>query len=253
MTRHMTPKQERHMIASIGTILFMGLVFLLLWLLKLTTVKPQEQDYVEVTLAEELEEIPEPIIPKVKPEPAPSREKDPGAASSAQSQPNNQPTQQSTEQVVSEEELLAIRQQHIADSIAEANRQAKKKADDLIGGITFGATEEYGAAANTTKDKGTGTSVKGEGKEGDNKWSLAGRGLVGTLPKPANTFNQEGELVVKIWVDDDGNVTDVEIQGGNISDAATRKLAMDAAKKAKFTKDKNIKQVGTITYKFKFN
>ncbi|MBR6117494.1 MAG: TonB family protein [Paludibacteraceae bacterium] len=248
----MTPKQERHIIASIGTVLFMGLVMLLLWLLKITVNKPMEQDYIEVTLAEDIE-VPEPVIPKVKPDPAPSQEKDPGAASPAKSEPTNQPTQQSTEQIVSEEELLAIRQQHIKDSIAEANRQAKKKADDLIGGIAFGPVEEEGAAANKTQDGGKGTSYRGSGSDGENKWTLDGRGLVGRLPKPANSFNQEGTVVVKISVDKDGNVIDAEVSGGNISDKATTDLALEAAKRAKFTSATSIKQTGTITYKFKFN
>lgn len=249
----MTPKQERHIVASVGTLLFMGFVLLLLFLLEITATKPQEEDYIEVVFEEDVEEIQEPEIPQVKPDPASSQEKDPGAASSTQSQPNNQPTKTSTEQIVSDEEFMAIRQQHIKDSIDEANRQAKEKADSLIGGLAFGATEENGAAANTTKDKGTGTSYKGSGSEGDNKWSLAGRGLVGSLPKPKNSFNQDGTVVVRIWVDASGVVTDAEVVGGTISDKATTNLAIEAAKKAKFTADKNLKQTGTITYKFKFN
>ena len=248
----MTSKQERNIIASIGTMLFMGLVLLLLWYLEMTVSKPKEQDYIEVTLAEDVE-MPEPEVPKVKPDPAPSREKDPGAASPTQSEPANRPTQTSAEQIVSEEETLAIRQQHIDDSIAEANRQAKKKAENLIGGITFGQVEEHGAAANKTQDGGKGAAPKGKGSDGVNKWSLDGRGLVGTLPKPANSFNQEGEVVVKISVDKDGNVTEAEVSGGNISDRATRDLAVEAAKRAKFTSASSIKQTGTITYKFTFN
>ena len=232
----------------------MGLVMLLLWLLKITVNKPMEQDYIEVTLAED-NEVPEPVIPKVKPDPAPSQEKDPGAASPAKSEPTNQPTQQSTEQIVSEEELLAIRQQHIKDSIAEANRQAKKKADDLIGGIAFGPVEEEGAAANKTQDKGPGTSYKGSGNEGENKWSLAGRGLVGTLPKPVGDDFSDGDIVVlKIQVDVNGNVIgEPEQAAGTYATSSAIKMAKEAAKKAKFTKGTQIKQEGTITYKFKVN
>ena len=248
----MTKKQQRNIIASIGTVLFMGLVILLLWLMQLTANKAAEKEYVEVVF-EELEEQEEPEIPEVKPEPAPSREKDPGAASPAKSQPNNQPTKTTAEQIVSEEAQLAIVQQRIADSIAEANRQAKKKAEDLIGGFPFTATEDNGTAANKTQESRKGTSLKGAGSDGDNKWSLAGRGLVGTLPKPEKTFTQEGWAEIEISVDEKGNVIDASFKRGTISDNATRQLAIQAAKKAKFTADKNLKQVGTITYTFTFN
>ena len=251
----MTLKQERHIFASVCTILFMGLVILLLWLLKITVNKPVEQDYIEVTVTDELEEIPEPVIPKVKPDPAPSQEKDPGAAASSKTEPNNQPTKQSAEQMVSEEEQLAIVQQRRADSIAEANRQAKQKAENLIGGFTFTEQDDQGTAANTVKDKGPGTSYKGSGNEGENKWSLAGRGLVGTLPKPVGDDFSDGDIVVlKIQVDVNGNVIgEPEQAAGTYATSSAIKMAKEAAKKAKFTKGTQIKQEGTITYKFKVN
>ncbi len=245
----MTRKQERNIIASIGTVVFMGLVLVLLLFLSLTVHQPEQPDYIEVVM----EEPEEPEVPKPQPKTPVRPGADPGAASPAQSEPTPQPTQQSAEQIVSEEELLAIRQQAIADSIAEANRQAKKKAENVIGGLNFGVVEENGVAETKTDQGGRGSAHKGEGSDGENKWSLKGRGLVGSLPRPANTFNQAGKVVVQISVDAAGNVTEAVVVGGNISDKATIQLAVDAAKKAKFTSDKNIKQVGTITYTFKFN
>lgn len=246
----MTKKQERNIIASIGTVLFMGLVVLLLWILELTVTKPKDQDYIEVTLAEELEEMPEEEIPQPQPEKAGAEE---GASSPTKSEPANRPTQTTAEHIVSEEELLAIRQQKIADSIAEANKQAKKKAEDLIGGFTFSETEENGEAETKTPQGGAGTGHNGEGSDGVNRWSLAGRGLVGNLPKPSKEFNQEGWIEVEISVNASGTVMDATFKRGTISDPATRKLAIDAAKKAKFTQGESAKQVGTITYYFKFN
>lgn len=245
----MTRKQERNIIASIGTVVFMGLVLVLLLFLSLTVHQPEQPDYIEVVM----EEPEEPEVPKPQPKTPVRPGADPGAASPAQSEPTPQPTQQSAEQIVSEEELLAIRQQAIADSIAEANRQAKKKAENVIGGLNFGVVEENGVAETKTDQGGRGSAHKGEGSDGENKWSLKGRGLVGSLPKPANTFKQAGKVVVQISVDAAGNVAEAVVVGGDISDKATIQLAVDAAKKAKFTSDKNIKQVGTITYTFKFN
>jgi len=247
----MTKKQENRIIATVGTVLFMGLVVLLLWLIRLNAEKSEKQDYVEVVFEDM--ETPEPEIPKVRPEPALSKTVDPGQASPSQSQPNDQPSENSAEQVVSEQEQLLAIQQAKADSIAEANRQAKKKAEDLIGGFTFTDTPDNGTAANQTNPNGKGSAHKGEGADGENKWSLAGRGLVGNLPKPKDTFNQAGKVVVQISVDASGKVTEATVIGGDISDKATMQLAIDAAMKAKFTSDKSIKQVGTITYTFKFN
>jgi len=153
---------------------------------------------------------------------------------------------QKSEQIVSEEELQAIRQQAIADSIAEASRQAKKKADNVIGGLNLGVVDEE------VNPNGNNKPLRKADYSDANKWSLKGRGLVGSLPKPTNTFNQAGKVVVQITVDAAGNVTEAVVVGGDISDKATIQLAVDAAKKAKFTRDK-AESIGTITYTFKFD
>lgn len=251
----MTRKQQRNIIAATGTFLFMGLVILLLWLLSLTAYKPFEQDYVEMELLppEEIDKEEVETQP-VKNNPTPAVVEDPGVSKPVQSTATDEQTQQSAEKVVSDEELLAIRQQQIADSIAEAQQKAKEQVNSTFAGITFSAdTEEQNTTTTQPPVPGSGKSHKGSGSDGDSKWSLDGRGLVGSLPKPANTFNQDGTVVVRIWVDAAGKVSDAEVIGGTVSDKATTQLAIDAAKKAKFTEDKNIKQVGTITYTFKFN
>lgn len=91
----------------------------------------------------------------------------------------------------------------------------------------------------------------GTGSVGGNNWSLAGRNLK-ALPKPSNNFNQAGKVVVEIRVNAGGNVISAKQIGGTISDKQTIQLALDAAKKAKFTEG-NSEQIGTITYTFKFN
>ena len=72
------------------------------------------------------------------------------------------------------------------------------------------------------------------------------------MPQPANTFNQEGRVIIEIRVNAAGNVISATIKGGNISDKQTQQLALDAARKAKFTEGDH-DQIGTITYNFKFN
>jgi TonB family protein len=86
---------------------------------------------------------------------------------------------------------------------------------------------------------------------GGNNWSLAGRNLK-ALPKPSNEFNQEGKVVVEIRVNAAGNVISAVAKGGDVSDKQTIQLALDAAKKAKFTEGEH-DQIGTITYTFQFN
>ena len=48
----MTKKQERHIKATVGTILFMVLVFILLWFLKLYAVQPEQEEGIEVAFGE---------------------------------------------------------------------------------------------------------------------------------------------------------------------------------------------------------
>lgn len=125
------------------------------------------------------------------------------------------------------------------------------------------AAEEATAKANQmgslfgTSGNNTGASGAGQigcpvrhGSSGGNSWSLSGRAIKGTLPMPSNNFNQEGKVIVQIRVNPAGKVVEASIVGGNVSDKQTQQLALDAAKKAKFTEGEG-DQVGTITYIFK--
>ena len=74
----MTKKQERHIVATVGTILFMLLIFLLLWLVRLYAVVPEQEEGVEIAfgeveeaggyMAEESEAVPLPAPEPVAPE-----------------------------------------------------------------------------------------------------------------------------------------------------------------------------------------
>lgn len=91
------------------------------------------------------------------------------------------------------------------------------------------------------------------GNFGDgNSWSLQGRDIKGTLPKPSSDFKQEGKVVVQIRVNAEGKVISASVIGGNVSDKQVQQLAIDAAKKAKFTEGDS-DTIGTITYIFKLN
>ena len=227
----MTRKQERHTIAAIGTVLFLLLVLLLLWLVRLYAVAPEQEEGIELAFLEE--EMPDTGgYPSDAPDPSPVPEDAPAApAAPAITQPTPATP---PEHIVSEEETLAIERARKEKEEREAAERARKQKE----------AEAIGAG-----QKG---NPVGHGSSGGNSWSLSGRGIKGTLPKPANTFNQDGRVIIEIRVNAAGNVISATIKGGTISDKQTQQLALDAARKAKFTEGDH-DQIGTITYNFKFN
>jgi len=83
---------------------------------------------------------------------------------------------------------------------------------------------------------------------------LAGRGIVGNLPKPAYNVQEQGVVVVSITVDRDGNVT--KATSGARGTTTLNKTLLDAAERAarqtKWARNPNVlEQTGTISYTFK--
>ncbi len=76
-----------------------------------------------------------------------------------------------------------------------------------------------------------------------------------SLPLPAYSSNNQGTVVVQVWVDRNGNVTRAEYQpkGSNTSNGYLVSQAIAAAKRARFNADPSApeEQKGTITYFFK--
>ncbi|MBO4804672.1 MAG: TonB family protein [Paludibacteraceae bacterium] len=124
-------------------------------------------------------------------------------------------------------------------------------ADNSTGNGGGGST---GSAGNVNGDvNNSGTS--GSAKSGNGvSWSLGGRSLVGQLSKPQCRMTEEGEIVMQITVDKDGNVISAEpVRGTKIVDQSMREAARKAAMKAKFNPNpKGNNQTGTITYKFSY-
>lgn len=105
------------------------------------------------------------------------------------------------------------------------------------------------------KPNGTPNSNNYTGNGGGNgNYSLAGRSSV-ALPRPDYKSNDQGTVVVQIWVDRNGNVTRAEYQpkGSNTSNGYLVNQAIAAAKRARFNADPAApeEQKGTITYIFK--
>ena len=122
-------------------------------------------------------------------------------------------------------------------------------------GSLFGNNAAGAQGTGDSKGEGQkGNPVAGHGTSGGNSWSLDGRSIKGALPEPKNDFNQDGKVVVSIWVLADGTVKDVQVaRGTTVSDKATLQLALNSARKAKFSESDISIQTGTITYIFKFN
>ncbi len=123
--------------------------------------------------------------------------------------------------------------------------QPEAKANTNVVGSLFG---------NSGDGQGDGQKANpvGHGQYTGNSWSMNGREIIGALPRPSNDFKQEGRVVVEIRVNANGDVISAKPKGGNVNDKHTIQLAVDAAKRAKFSKG-NSEVVGTITYNFKFN
>lgn len=98
------------------------------------------------------------------------------------------------------------------------------------------------------------SSYDGQGGSGGGpSYSLGGRGAKHISSPNRDDVAEEGTIVVDIWVDRDGRVTDAGIgKGTDITNADMRNIALNAAKSSVFAPDKNAaeKQKGTITYRF---
>lgn len=144
---------------------------------------------------------------------------------------------------------------------AEAAEKARKARDairkglngDGIGKNASQGTDEGSDNQGNATDKNKPKTSIGDGS--GNSYSLAGRNIVGKLPKPVYTVQEEGKVIVAITVDRNGNVTNATVQskGTTVQNRTLWNVAVQAAKKAKFNADptKPAIQSGTITYNFR--
>ena len=238
--------------------MFLVLLFLLLWFVYISAPKDIEEEGVEIAFgevedaggyeAEESEAVPMPTEAATPVPPAPSNndlitQEDEAALALQRQREKEQREQKAREEAerIAREKALAEQKAKEAEAIAKANAM----------GSLFGNSGNTSGSGDGQGDGQKGNPV-GHGSRGENKWSLDGRDIKGTLPIPSNEFKQEGTVIVEIRVNPAGQVVSARQTGGNISDKQTIQLALDAARKAKFTEgDKD--QIGTITYKFKFN
>lgn len=275
----MTLKQKSNIIASIGTLVALLLLFLLLWFVYMGAPVLPEDEGIEVAFGDVREAggfQPEPEhqstpMESVTPPPAPSKPTNNDLMTQEDEETLAVQRQRDKEEKARKEaEAERLRQEKAKAAQAEAARIAKEKAlaeqktkeqaakDKAAAmGSLFGNNAAGAQGTGDSKGEGQkGNPVTGHGTSGGNNWSLwlEGRTIKGALPQPKNDFNQDGKVVVSIWVLPDGTVKDAQItRGTTISDKSTLQLALNAARKAKFSESDKSIQTGTITYKFKFN
>ena len=256
----MVSSKKSNTIATLGTVIFMLLVFLLLWFICVDRHQEPEDEGIEIAFGnaedgggyqQEQEQggLPEETV---APPPAPQ-------------EPSNndliaQENEESVEVQHQREEAEKARQQAERERKERERAQAEQKAKEQAAiakanqlGSLFGNNAGAGSG-DTQGDSQRGNSEVGQGSSGGTSWSLAGRKCK-ALPKPSNDFKQEGKVVVAIIVDANGKVVSAKAtEGTTISNDATIQLALKAAYKAEFSPtDRPDKQFGTITYIFKFN
>lgn len=272
----MSKQLQSHIIAFFGTLLSLCLVFLLLWLLTVKAPVLVEDEGIMVAFgnADEGGGTPDGSyideITQVEQIPAPSNPSRPSDNDLMvqEDEESLELQKQADAKRKAEEEALKRRRaeeeaQEEAERIAKEKILAEKKAKEQEAiDKAIQATASLGLSGNTeganADDTDGNTYTRGEqqgrgyGESNGAQWTLYGRN-VKNLPKPAENFAQEGEVVVQIWVDKNGNVTNASIhEGTTISDRYTQQLALTAARQATFTEGKT-PQIGTIKYKFKLN
>lgn len=130
----------------------------------------------------------------------------------------------------------------------------------LFPGRTEGSAATSQGSAGGEGNQGTQEGAPGgsdnTGGSASSGFSLAGRYLVGNLPRPAYNVEVEGRVVVRITVNAEGTVTGAvyEQAGSTTNHGELVGAALAAARRARFTPDETAEvQTGTITYIFRLN
>lgn len=159
-----------------------------------------------------------------------------------------------------EAEKRAEAERLVAEKKAAEERAAAEAAAKRIAGA-FGKGTQMGSKGAGTSGQGIQGSPAGNAAEGQatgvggyGTFDLNGRSLgPGGLPMPIYNVQEEGRVVVTITVNPAGQVIQTSInKRTNTANAALRKAAEDAARKARFNTVNGVNnQTGTITYYFK--
>ena len=199
------------------------------------------------------EDEPTIAVPK-KETPKPTPKKETVKKKTADKKEPVKPKEKTEAEKRAEAERLAA-EKKAAEEKAAAEAAAKRIAGAFGKGTQMGSK---GTAVSGTGIQGSPTGNAAEGKStgvgGYGTFDLNGRSLgPGGLPMPVYNVQEEGRVVVTITVNSAGQVVHTSInKRTNTANAALRKAAEDAARKAKFNSVSGVNnQTGTITYYFK--
>ena len=215
--------------------------------------------------------IPEPVPEAPMKSEMITQEDEPTIAVPKKETPKPTPKTEKVKKKPVQKESVKPKEKTEAEKKAEAERLAtEKKAAEQKAAAEAAAKRIAGAFGKGTQagSKGTGTvgtgiqgSPTGNSAEGQSSgvggygsWDLNGRSLgSGGLPRPIYNVQEEGRVVVTITVNTAGQVIHTSInKRTNTANAALRKAAEDAARKARFNAVNGVNnQTGTITYYFK--
>ena len=160
------------------------------------------------------------------------------------------------------EDELRRREELKRQQAAEAERKRQEAIRRNVSGA-FGSAGSTAASGETPEGNPFGKEGSSDGNVerggadtgvgGFSSFSLRGRNLIGTLPRPSFSAQVEGTIVVQITVDPLGKVISTGLGAGTtISDYEMRESAMKAARQARFSEIDGINnQVGTITYRYR--
>ena len=201
------------------------------------------------------EEEPTVAVPKKeeKPKPTPKKETVKKQPAKAKEQPVKPKEKTEAEKKAEAERLAAEKKK--AEEKAAAEAAAKRVAGAFGKGTQIG-NKGTGTTGSGIEGSPTGNAAEGKstGVGGYGTFDLNGRSLgSGGLPRPIYNVQDEGRVVVTITVNPAGEVISTSInKRTNTVNAALRKAAEDAARKARFNLVDGVNnQTGTITYYFK--
>lgn len=234
-------RENKNKTIAIGiTVAVHAAVIAVLFILALTTPLPLPGEAgVEVNLGMYnegmgVQQQPKPTKVVEAPKPKPEQVKEETVTQDTEEAPAIEEPKPKEEPKVNERALFKPVNQPVEQQSSEGNTETPGDQGNPNGGQNIANYEGQGGAG------------------GGPSYDLGGRNAK-SLRRPSSDFNEEGTIVVDIWVDRDGRVQRAEVgKGTNISNARMRETAKQAALQSVFAPDKNAVELqrGTITYKF---
>lgn len=242
-------------IGVVGTLLFHGTIIVLLAIFGFTTELPLPGEKgVEINLGYYDQGTGE-----VQPKQPASR------PASSQASNSRQPEEVATQQTEDAPVISQPSEQQPSQQTSNTdNQQQTPKENQVNQQLLFpGNTQSEGGSEGNTDEQGDQGRPGGNpdaarydgpsGGNGSTNYKLSGRYAV-SLPEPSKDFEEQGKVVVKIWVNREGQVTHAVPgqKGSTTTDSRLYMLAKQAALRATFSKknDAPDMQTGTITYYF---